>query len=130
MFHELMHLLVIGYGKLCGMITKFRITKLAFFEVTQNVEEGFKTLTLQLAISYTSNKHWARMCSIAPLYGYIFLIIYGIICVHPFLLIYCVYAVRGFFLSSVDIETSENNGCNLQLAYYLRSFYKFINNQK
>lgn len=124
-FHEIMHLVVLFYAMLCGMASNFQITKMCIFEITK--VEDHKNINTQLSISYKSNFVWGRAITLAPLIGYFLLIIYCIVFVHPFILIYCVYATKTFMLSNVDIEALESLDYNSKRLRLIKRFKNFLN---
>jgi hypothetical protein len=128
-YHEIMHLLVVAYGTICGVITDFEILRLDFLKVTKCVKEEdveFQTLTSQLTIQYRSSFAWGRAVGLAPLIGYFLLIIYCIVFFHPLILIYCVYAAPTFMLSDVDIESLESLDYNSKRLRLIKRFKKFL----
>jgi hypothetical protein len=113
-FHELCHSLLLIF------CTDIKIKEYNFLKINNNNKN---LQTYGLRISYNSTKKVGLLSSAMPLIGWLVLFIISLINCYWLILIYCIISFRMFYLSSVDIESMDNCGCDKRLTKIL----KYIN---
>ena len=126
-FHELMHITLMGLGIIVDGVSNVTILERQFFHV-QTLDDGTKQLRTSLSINYSSRGFfWGKAVTLAPLYGYVMLVLYSLIIFHPLVLCYCVFAFPVFFLSDMDIKALEDLSYDPKKTILLKKIKTFLN---
>ena len=120
-FHEFMHIFFIV---MCGNIKSTKIIHWHFYDILNN-SDGSKTLrSYCLGLSHNGNSQEVILSSIAPLLGWVLLVIFAIVFNIWILLAYCLICFKVFFLSDQDIETMRITGFNDKACNLFKSISK------
>lgn len=122
LYHELMHILFILFT-----FSSASVNEAYFYEIKNNENKTQTLSSYQLSLNITA---WSNtnhiLVAIAPLIGWIILIICAIATSSWFLLGYCFFCCHMFFLSGTDIKSLRSSGLNERLCNVFESILIFV----